>query len=123
MSNEDGAMPAVVELLKVMIHKQDDTTEAVKELAKSTNAALMVMIERQNETNARLDQMNGRLDQTNARLDQTNAALQALTVEVHGMRSDLNAGLTRQNDHEHRIERLEAAVFKSTRPSRRAARR
>jgi hypothetical protein len=83
-----------------------------------------------------LERIEGRLEkgfaEVNARFVEVNARLAAVEGEVRGLRGELNLRLDAFQEHvnegskglEERVKKLEAAVFKPTRPrSTRGARR
>jgi predicted nucleic acid-binding Zn-ribbon protein len=90
----DALMPEVVQLLKVMIQRQDETNAALKGLA------------------GRVDGIAGQLTETNERLEalriDTHERLEALRGEVHELRGDVRS----MSDHGDRIRALEQVVFK-----------
>jgi methyl-accepting chemotaxis protein len=107
-------MPELVELLKVMILRQDDTNAALRGLAADTNAALQGLA-------ADVKGLAQRQDETNSTLRELAADVKELAGEVGGIRSDLRTAIARQNEHEARLTKLESAVFPPAppRPARR----
>jgi hypothetical protein len=101
-----------VELLKVIVQRQESTDEAVKDLARGTFAGFQTMVAALGETNAALGETNAAVKALAVEVQGTNRRLDALAVEVQGIRTDLRGGLARQDRLEARVERLEDAVFK-----------
>ncbi|MFT3765148.1 MAG: hypothetical protein QM820_06480 [Minicystis sp.] len=89
-------MPELAVLLKVMIQRQDATIAALGE----TNAAVRSLAGRQDEMVAAVKDLAAEVRGTNRRLDGVHS-------EVHALREEIRATV------EQRLQRLEAAVFKT----------
>jgi ABC-type transporter Mla subunit MlaD len=107
-TNGDGSvMPQVVELLEVVIQRQERTNEALGE----TNAALLVLAKQQDRTNEALgemrEEMKGLRGEVGGLRGELRTGLADVRAEVRALRDDIKSGM------EPRVQRLEAAVFKT----------
>ena len=76
--------------------------------------SIMILAEKQDATNTRLDRTIESLDKTNVKLDKTNVRLGETNVSLEGLSANFNkyakANDTRAGGHEKRIVQLEDAI-------------